>query len=113
MSIRAIFPAGVDEITVNGLHQWDYGRKLEIQADGLPTQIEVHFACTGMEEAVVRSGTVVNGKAEAAIPDQCLEQITPVTAWVYEVGEKYGKTIKTVVLTIVERKRPQPSPALA
>ena len=46
MNIKAFFPAGVDSITVSGLTQWDYGRKLEIQADDLPALVEVHFACS-------------------------------------------------------------------
>lgn len=109
MSIKAVFPEGTNAITVHGLHQWDRGRKLKIQAPDLPAQIEVHFACAGMDEAEVRSCTVANGTAEAEIPNQCLEQTTPITAWVYEVGGNYGKTIKTAVLTIVERTRPQPA----
>lgn len=108
MNIKAIFPPGANRLIVNGLHQWDFGRKLEIQSDDLPALVEVHFACAGMRDAVVRSCAVLNGVAEAAIPDQCLEQTTPVTAWVYEVGETSGATVKTVVLPITERTQPQP-----
>lgn len=108
MNIKAIFPPGVSRLIVNGLHQWDYGRKLEIQSDDLPALVEVHFACAGMRDAVVRSCAVLNGVAEAAIPDQCLEQTTPITAWVYEVGETSGATVKTVVLPVIERTQPQP-----
>jgi hypothetical protein len=108
MNIKAIFPSGASELIVHGLHQWDYGRKLEIHADDLPALIEVHFACAGMTEAVVRSCAVVQGVAEATIPDQCLEQTTPIVAWVYEVGESSGATIKTITLTVIQRARPQP-----
>lgn len=108
MNIKAIFPPGVSRLSVNGLHQWDYGRKLEIQSDDLPALVEVHFACAGMKDAVVRSCAVHNGVAEAAIPDKCLEQTTPIIAWVYEVGETSGATVKTVVLPITERTQPQP-----
>ena len=109
MNIKAIIPAGITEITVNGLHQWDYGRKLEIHSPDLPAIVEVHFACAGMTEAVVRSCTATNGVAVAAIPDICLEQTSPITAWVYLVGESSGATAKTVTLTVIERTRPQPT----
>lgn len=108
MSIKVIFPPGATRLSVNGLHQWDYGRKIEIHADDLPPLVEVHFACDGMEEAVVRSCAVIDGVAEAAVPDQCLEQTTPVTAWVYEVGETSGETVKTIILPITPRTKPQP-----
>lgn len=107
MSLKAIFPAGITELTVNGLHQWDYGRKLEIHATDLPALVEVHFACPGMDEATVRVSSAVGGVATVAIPDRCLEQSSPVTAWVYEVGETSGQTIKTLTLNVKARTRPQ------
>lgn len=108
MSLKAFIPSGQTALTVNGLHQWDYGQKLEIHDDDLPALVEVHFACAGMTEAVVRSCSVVQGVAEVVIPDQCLEQTTPIVAWVYEVGESSGATIKTITLTVAQRARPQP-----
>lgn len=109
MSIKAIFPAGVTDITVNGLHQWDYGQKLEIQADDLPGVIEVHFAHAGARDAVVRVCEVVEGVAETTIPDACLEQTSPVLAWVYVVDDTAGATVKTIVLPIIARAQPQAS----
>lgn len=109
MNLKAIIPSGQTEIMVNGLHQWDYGRKLEIQSKDLPSLIEVHFACPGMQEAVVRSCAVTNGVATAAIPDACLEQTAPIIAWVYEVGSTSGTTVKTITLPIIARTRPQPT----
>lgn len=111
MSIKAIFPAGVTDITVNGLHQWDYGQKLEIQADDLPPIIEVHFAYAGARDAVVRVCEVVGGVAETVIPDACLEQSSPVLAWIYVVDETAGSTVKTIILPIVARVQPQASPS--
>lgn len=107
MTLKAIFPIGTTELTVNGLHQWDYGRKLEIHAADLPAVVEIHFACPGMEEAIVRVGSAVGGVVTVAIPDRCLEQSAPITAWVYEVGETYGQTIKALTLNIMKRARPQ------
>lgn len=109
MSIKATFPAGVTELTVHGLHQWDYGQKLEIQAPDLPALVEVHFACAGMRDAVVRACSVTGGTAQAAIPDQCLEQTSPIVAWVFVVDETAGTTVLTVTLPIAARTQPQPS----
>lgn len=107
--ILASFPAGATNITVNGLTQWDYGQKLKIQAADLPSMIEVHFWCVGMDEAVVRSCSVWKGEAEAAIPDRCLEQAGPIIAWVYEVYGSAGTTTKTITMPIIARVRPQTS----
>ena len=112
MNLKAIFPAGATELTVNGLHQWDYGRKLDIHAPDLPAIVEVHFACPGMDEAIVRVGSAAGGVVTVAIPDRCLEQSSPITAWVYEVGENYGQTLKTLTLNIMPRTRPQTAEAI-
>lgn len=108
MSIKAIIPSGMTELTVHGLHQWDYGRKLEITAEGLPGLVEVHFACRGMAEAVVRSCALIDNTLTAAIPDSCLEQTTPIVAWVYGIGETSGETLLTINLPIIARTRPEP-----
>lgn len=112
MNLKAIFPAGATELTVNGLHQWDHGRKLDIHAPDLPAIVEVHFACPGMDEAIVRVGSAAGGVVTVAIPDRCLEQSSPITAWVYEVGENYGQTLKTLTLNIMPRMRPQTAEAI-
>lgn len=107
MSLNAIIPPGVTELTVNGLTQWDYGQKLRIYSNELPDLLEVHFACFGMEEAIVRACSCTEGVVEAAIPDDCLEQTTPVTAWVYGVGTTSGETLVTITMPIVARTKPQ------
>jgi hypothetical protein len=107
-NIIATFPAGTDTLTVHGLHQWDYGRQLEIRSDDLPAVVEVHFAHPGMQDAVVRVCDTVDNVAVAVIPDQCLEQTSPVTAWVYLIDDTAGATTKTVTLTVTPRKKPQP-----
>lgn len=109
MNLLAIIPSGQTEITVNGLHQWDYGRKLEIHSNDLPALIEVHFACRGMTEAVVRSCAVTNGVATADIPDLCLEQTTPIVAWVYAINGTSAKTACTIIMPIIARAKPAPS----
>lgn len=107
MSIKATFPTGVTELTIHGLHQWDYGQTLEIQADDLPANVEVHFACVGMTEAIVRKCTIVKGSAQASIPNICLEQGTPLKAWVCECGESSGETIKTITMPVTQRAKPR------
>ena len=112
MALKVIISPGRTEVTVNGLHQWDYGREIEIHADNLPALVEVHFACAGMETAVVRNCAVLDGKVTAAVPDLCLEQTTPVLAWVYAVGETSGETILTIKLPIAPRTKPQPGASI-
>lgn len=109
MNIIAAFPDGFDQVTINGLHQWDWGRQLEIHDASLPAVVEVHFACQGMTDAVVRSCAVVDGVTTAAIPDVCIAQTTPIVAWVVEVGETSSETIRTITLPIIARTRPEPS----
>lgn len=106
MNLIAIIPSGQTEITVNGLHQWDYGRQLEIHSDELPVSVEVHFACTGMDTAVVRPCSGAGGVAVVSIPDRCLEQTTPITAWVFEINGTSGLTTKKINLPIIARTRP-------
>ena len=102
----AKFPDGISEITVNGLHQWNYGQQLQIEASDLPALFEVHFAHPGIKDAIVRSCAAVNGVATVAIPDICLEQSRTIQAWIYEIKETAGKTTKTIRLNVIKRVRP-------
>ena len=111
MSIKAIIPSGQTELTVNGLHQWDYGQVLEIHSNDLPALIEVHFACSGMAEAVVRSCAVTSGVAKASIPDSCIEQTSPIIAWIYCVDKTSGYTAITIRLPVIARAKPAPGAA--
>ncbi len=97
---------GTSEIAVHGLSQWDYGQTLEIRADNLPAIVEVHFACAGMTEAIVRPCSTVSGVATVAIPDVCLEQSGPITAWVFEIDGAHGTTAKTITIPVISRPRP-------
>lgn len=112
MPIKAQFSNGKEEITVKSLHQWDYGQQIEIEGDDIPESIiEVHFSCDGMSEAVIRSCTIVGGKGTVPIPDRCLEQSRPITAWVYEIERIDGvvtkcTTTKTITIPVIARTRP-------
>ncbi|MBR5845502.1 MAG: hypothetical protein IKY65_04505 [Rikenellaceae bacterium] len=112
MSIKAIFTEGTAAIVAHGLHQWDYGQTLEVHDSTLPDLVEVHFACQGMKDAVVRACSVSGGVATAAIPDQCLEQSAPVVAWVYVIEGTAGQTVRTITLPIKARQRPQTAPSV-
>ena len=107
MAIKVVFPTGASSATVAGLYQWDYGQALEIECPEIGSEIvEVHFACTGMNEAIVRPCTFSNGAGSVIIPDRCLEQTSAITAWIYKVDSTQGHTIKTITLPIVARTRP-------
>ena len=108
MNVKAVFPEGMNEIFVNGLHQWDYGQQLQIEAADLPAMVEVHFSCPTMTEAIVRTCSVNTGSGTATvtIPDICLEQTAPITAWVYQIGGASGTTIKIIKMIVTPRPRP-------
>lgn len=107
MAIKALFPSGQDHITVSGLYQWDYGQVLEIDSiDMGSVVVEVHFACANMSEAIVRPCTLSVGVGTVTIPDDCLEQSSPITAWVYEIEGTRGKTRKVITLPVIARTRP-------
>ena len=107
MAIKAVFPTETRDISVSGLFQWDYGQILEIESAEIGSEIvEVHFACPSMAEAIVRPCTFSNGVGTVTIPDQCLEQTNTITAWIYEIDGTQGRTIKTITLPIIARKRP-------
>jgi len=106
MAIKAKIPSGQNYVRTSAMYQWDYGQTLEIEADALPSLIEVHFACHGMAEAVVHTCSAVNGVATVAIPDRCLEQASEITAWVYEIEGTAGRTIYSITIPITARTRP-------
>lgn len=104
--IQTTIPAGVTSLTVHGLHQWDYGQQLQLRADGLPSLVEVHFGCPGMKEAEVRVAPLTEGAVTVSIPDRCLEQPAPITAWVYFVDEASGRTALELTLPVIPRLKP-------
>ena len=110
MAIKVQFSTGESTATVKGLYQWDYGQVLEIECAEIGSEIlEVHFACPNMSEAIVRTCAFTNGIGTVTIPDECLEQTSAVTAWVYKVDSTQGHTIKTISLPITARTRPSNS----
>lgn len=112
MAIKAKIPSGQNQCRTSVMHQWDYGQKLEIEAENLPPIVEVHFACKGMTEATVHTCSTVNGVATVAIPDGCLEQSGEITAWVYEINGTAGRTIYKIVIPMTARPRPARSESI-
>lgn len=112
MAIKARIPTGEKHKRTDPLYQWDYGQTLEIEADNLPSIVEVHFACHGMTEAVVHTCSAVNGVVTVAIPDRCLEQASEITAWVYEIEGTAGRTIYSISIPITARTRPARSESI-
>ena len=109
MAIKVTFSQGQTEAKASALHQWDYGQVLEIEAPDLPAAFEVHFACQGMNEAIIHSCATVNGIATVTVPNRCLEQSNPITAWVYSIYGSTGTTIKTIIIPVIARTRPSRS----
>ena len=110
MAIKAKFTVGATSATTSPLHQWDYGQVLEIEAADLPTEnVEVHFSCSGMSEAVIHNCNFLTGVCTVVIPNECLEQSHPITAWVYEIKGTTGTTTKTINIPIIARTRPASS----
>lgn len=107
MSIKINFNEGERAVTVGGLYQWDYGQVLEIECTELGTELmEVHFAYSGLSEAIVRACQFVDGIGTVTIPDQCLEQTSNITAWIYSISATQGHTVKTITMPITGRMRP-------
>jgi hypothetical protein len=106
MVIKARFTEGVTSVTTKSLYQWDYGQKLEIESADLPAMFEVHFACQGMKEAAVVPCSATDGVGVVTIPNKCLEQSSPITAWVYEIYGETGSTTKVINIPVVQRVRP-------
>ena len=109
MAIKALFLSGRNDATTESLYQWDYGQQLEIESPDLGSMLcEVHFACNGMSEAIVRPCTLSAGIGNVTIPDDCLEQSSAITAWIYEKGanEAHGRTRGVITIPVVARTRP-------
>lgn len=107
MAIKVDIPYGQNVATVSGLYQWDYGQVLEIESADLGSIVaEVHFACSSMSEAIVRPCTFSAGIGTVTIPDECLEQSSNITAWIYEISGTQGRTRKTLTIHVTARTRP-------
>ena len=109
MTIVADFSGG-RVATTEPLYQWDTGQKLALS--GLPqtaSDIQVHFANAAMAQAIVKSTELVDSLPTCDIPNEFLQfgSAAKARAWVYfKEGSSKGYTIKTVLIPITPRKRP-------
>lgn len=107
MAIKVNIPYGENSATVSGLYQWDYGQTLEIESVDLGSMIgEVHFACPSMSEAIVVPCNFTEGLGAVTIPNECLEQSSTISAWIYEIAGTQGRTRKVITIHITARTRP-------
>lgn len=104
--LEVVFTAGVDEIEVGGLTQWDRGQKINITSpNNLPAIYQVHFTFKGGTKAL---SVLVTDSTEVEIPDELLTQPRDLIAYVYYIEEDgSGETVKTINLPVVPRAKPE------
>lgn len=97
-----------DYVRIEGLTQWDRGRKLKICGLDIEQDlIEVHFAVDGGKEAIRELGVVNDREVIADIPDTLLKIGRSIKAYAYISTQEQGKTIKTVEMPVEKRAKPQ------
>ena len=110
MILHAIFTNNQNEVTTGELFQWDIGQQLCIEGlSGIDENTEVHFANNRMIQAIVKTGVYENDTLTVDIPNEFLQSggVIHGKAWVYVTDNStIGKTIKTIKIPIVPRKRP-------
>ena len=110
MTITADFSGGEKTVTTEPLYQWDTGQKLALS--GLPatsTDIQVHFASAAMAQAIVKATAIENSLPTCDIPNEFLQygSAAKARAWVfYRTSNTEGYTVRTVLIPVTPRKRP-------
>lgn len=105
--IDAIFSEVIQTVTLTGLFQWDYGQKLQIKGLTLGETMEVHFSNVKDKEAVVMVATKQGDSYIVDIPNILLEKSLDIIAWIYAIGSNSGETVKTAILKVEPRIKPQ------
>ena len=84
------FPAGINEINIPALNQWDYGQKIAIHGLKLPQITEVHFCDKTCDKALVRLASKIlddvagdQSHSEVTIPDVLLENPHAIHAFIF------------------------------
>ena len=110
MTITANFSGGEKTVTTEPLYQWDTGQKLALS--GLPqtaSDIQVHFANAAMHQAIVKATELVDSLPTCDIPNEFLQfgSAAKARAWVfYRASDTEGYTVRTVLIPVTPRKRP-------
>ena len=112
----AKFNAGEQKTHAQGVYQYDYGKKLQVEGLLLPTAVEVHFASSKDGEAIIRVGTTKDGAMTATIPDSVLENGDATLnytayAWIFLTDETSGHTEYEIAIPVQTRAKPAPSGA--
>lgn len=105
--LEAIFNEVIHTVTISKLFQWDYGRKLYIKGVELDEVMEVHFSNSRRKEAIVMVATKHDDYYVVDIPNDLLEECLDIYSWVYAIGDNSGETVKTVILKVEPRNKPQ------
>ena len=105
--IDAIFSEVIQTVTLTGLFQWDYGQKMQIKGLTLGETMEVHFSNVKDKEAVVMVATKQGDSYIVDIPNILLEKSLDIIAWIYAIGSNSGETVKTAILKVEPRIKPQ------
>lgn len=94
--------------SVYGLKQWDFGQELLIKGTGIQGKtVEVHFALERDDVALRMLGTVENGNITVLIPDTLLQVGNSIYAYVYQSGERAGKTTHKIFMYVSPRAKPE------
>ena len=109
----AKFNAGEQKTHAQGVYQYDYGKKLQVEGLLLPTAVEVHFASSKDGEAIIRVGTTKDGAMTATIPDSVLENGDATLnytayAWIFLTDETSGHTEYEIAIPVQTRAKPMP-----
>lgn len=105
--LEAIFTPALSVVTVTGLFQWDYGQSLSIKGLALPTVVQVHFSAQHNKKATVRMARQEGSEWVVPIPDELLTYPSDIRAWIYEVSDNSGETLKTILLPVTLREQPE------
>lgn len=90
-----------------GLTQWDYGQWLQILGIENLKKAEVHFSLDGSCSAMIQVAQIEeNGTILAKIPDKLLEFGKEIKAYIYVADEDSGETIRTIVMPVAKRPKP-------
>lgn len=96
-----------EEIELEGLWQYDYGQKLQINGLDLPAVFEVHFAYKGLEKAIPQTGYTQDGVSVVDLPNSALAQPKTISAYIYLSDASQGETTNKILLYMNKRIAPE------
>lgn len=106
--IKAVFASG-RRVKTAPLWRYDHGIKLQPIGLELPDNYEMHFSNSKTGEAKTQLADATG----AVIPAEYLIPGTEVYAWIYLVGESYGRTKAEIIIPIDAKAKPidqEPTP---